>query len=151
MPAPPAGTRLTSRIENTKLPQIIVQLKLRTYAADLALGQEAKAVHAHALLDTGATKTCVSPQILDKLGCERYGLRQQRHAGGLQNVYQRYVDVMLLDDDRVTFAQFTDVEVIEFNGNPDDQVQVLLGMDLLGRFESIEIRGFEVTFHQNGD
>lgn len=142
----PLAVRLLSKIESGTHPQLVIQVRLRTYANDLEPGQAAKTIQTHALIDTGATKTCICPQLLDQLGCERYELRQQRGATGTREVYQRFADIELFNDDKVVFAEFQNLKVIEFAAHDDDPIKVLLGMDLLGQFSTIQIRGFEISF-----
>lgn len=38
------------------------------------------------------------------------------------------------------------LKVIDFLPSQDDNIKVLLGMDVLGRFSEVRIRGFELDF-----
>jgi predicted aspartyl protease len=139
-------TRVFSQIEIAEKPQLIIEVKLHTYSVDVETGNTPVSVRALALMDTGASKTCICPRLLDQLKCERYELRRLAGSTGEDEVYQRFVSLDLLDADGVSFARFDDVEVIEFKSRDHDPYKVLLGMDLLGKFDLIQIRGFEVGF-----
>jgi Aspartyl protease len=139
-------TRLFSQIEVAEKPQLIVEVQLHTYAVDVETGSEPVSIRALALIDTGAVKTCICPRLLDQLKCERYELRRLAGSTGEEEVYQRFVSLDVLDGDGISFARFDDIEVIEFRSRDHDPYKVLLGMDLLGKFDLIQIRGFEVSF-----
>jgi gag-polyprotein putative aspartyl protease len=141
-----ALTRVLSAVEIVEKPQIIIPVRLHTYSMDVESGAKAVSLLAYALVDTGASKTCICPKLLDQLHCERYQLRNLAGSTGQQQVYQRFASLEMLDGDKVTFARFDDVEVIEFQSRDQDTYKVLLGMDLLGRFDLIQIRGFEISF-----
>ncbi len=146
MSEPTQLTRIFSQIEIAEKPQLIVAVQLHTYAVDVEAGSEPVSIRALALIDTGASKTCICPRLLDQLQCERYELRRLAGSTGEDEVYQRFVSLDMLDADGVPFARFDDVEVIEFRSRDHDPYKVLLGMDLLGQFDLIQIRGFEVSF-----
>ena len=146
MPDTPLGVRVLSKFESVTHPQLILPVRLSTYSLDLSDGAPAKTIQTFALVDTGASKTCVCARLLDQLGCERYTLRKQRGVTDTRDVYQRYASLAMLDEDKVVFAEFSDIEVIEYNTFQDDHYKILLGMDLLGQFSMIQIKGFEISF-----
>lgn len=141
-----ALTRVLSAVEIVEKPQIIIPVRLHTYSMDVESGAQAISLLAYALVDTGASKTCICPKLLDQLNCERYELRNLAGSTGQEQVYQRFASIEMMDADKVTFARFDDTEVIEFKSREQDTYKVLLGMDLLGKFDMIQIRGFEISF-----
>jgi hypothetical protein len=146
MSEPTQLTRVFSQIEVAEKPQLIIEVQLHTYSVDVESGAQPVTIRALALIDTGASKTCICPRLLDQLKCERYELRRLAGSTGEDEVYQRFVSLDLLDTDHISFARFDDVEVIEFKSRDHDPFKVLLGMDLRGKFDLIQIRGFEVSF-----
>ncbi len=146
MPDTPLGVRVISQREQSSHPQLIVRVRISTPSLDLEKDQSPSHVHSFALIDTGASKSCICPKLLEQLGCQPYNLVRQRSASEEREVYTRFASIALLSDDKVAFAEFLDVEVIEFNATENDHYKVLLGMDLLGQFSAIHIKGFEIVF-----
>jgi predicted aspartyl protease len=99
-----------------------------------------------ALLDTGATKSCVSEQVLIDLGAQFYSVRKQVGVNGVNGCYNHYLDIELLTNEKVAFATFTNIEVLDYKAGSHDGIQMLLGMDILGQFSEIRISGFEIQF-----
>jgi hypothetical protein len=86
------------------------------------------------LLDTGTTRTAITPQVIQELNLSPTG-RERRLAGptgrGSASIY--FVDLLLpLDDGNIFIPQ---QEVLGLLGEPSDYAhfQVLLGLDILCR------------------
>jgi hypothetical protein len=84
-----------------------------------------------ALIDTGATLTCVSPQVVQAVGLHPSGKRDMVSAtqSAPMNVY--LVDLVLPFG--TAGLHMPDVQVMEFAGSPNNPFQMLLGRDILGR------------------
>ena len=144
--APAPLVRVLSEIEDLTKPRLVIRIKLATAAEDRDNGDEPKSVHTLALIDTGATRTCVCAEYLAKIGADSWYPAFQIGVGGLRKCYTHFADLSLLGNDKVEFAQFASVEVIDFEPSEHDNIKVLLGMDVLGRFSEIRLRGFELDF-----
>lgn len=143
-------TIVHSQIENPNRPQLMVRIRVKTGTDDITAEQPQKTVATLALLDTGASKTAVCLDVLNKVCAEAWSLTKVRTANGEVERYLRYVSLALLDDDGVEFATFEDIEVVEYQTFADEECKVLLGLDVLGKFEAVQFRGFEIAFELNG-
>ncbi len=141
-----ALVRVVSRSEDVVAPRLIVSVRLSQACEDLVNDASPKRMTALALVDTGATKTCVCKTLLDRIGAEPWDKVAQIGVGGIRDCYIHYTDIALLDHDDVEFAAFSSIKVIDFEAHELDHIQVLLGMDVLGKFKEIRIRGFELDF-----
>jgi hypothetical protein len=140
-----AYTRVLSVQENQEKPRLIVPVRLQTTLDDCDEGVSAITIHTFALIDTGATKTCVCSKLLDSLQAQRWGQTRQVGISGPRETYYRHVNLALICD-QVEFARFDDVEIIEYEPHEELIDRVLIGMDVLGRFKEIRIQGFALEF-----
>lgn len=138
--------RVFSEREDQDKPKLVIRVKLTQAAEDRVNGDDPRSVHTLALVDTGATRTCICKEFLEKIGAEPWDRANQFGIGGVRECYVHYADLSLLGNDKVEFAQFSGLKVIDFLPSQDDNIKVLLGMDVLGRFSEVRIRGFELDF-----
>ena len=84
-----------------------------------------------ALIDTGATITCVAPQVVRTVVLRPSGKREMvsAHQSAPVNVY--LVDLILPFGS--AGLHMPDVQVMEFAGSPSNPFQMLLGRDILCR------------------
>jgi hypothetical protein len=139
-------TRVVSRSEDAVAPRLVVKIWLSQASEDLVNGAPPKRTTALALVDTGATKSCVCKELLKSIEAEPWDKVAQIGVGGMRDCYVHYANIALLDHDDVEFAAFPSVKVIDFVASQHDQIRVLLGMDILGRFSQIRLLGFELDF-----
>jgi predicted aspartyl protease len=138
--------RVCSELSNPDKPQLVIRVKLGTAPCDLAFDQEPTYIPASALVDTGASKTVVCSQLLAKLHAEKYSIIKMKTANGEVKRYLSYVSLALLDDDKVEFANFEGLEVVEIPDIENEHCRMLVGMDVLGTFSSVKIAGFQMEF-----
>jgi len=107
---------------------VVIQLGVVPSGTDLAqLGSNARLFPA--LLDTGASATCISPLVVSALGLAPIGKRPMVSATGAvpKNVYL----VHLL----VPFGQVAhfvrDAQVMEFDADQNTPFQILIGRDII--------------------
>jgi predicted aspartyl protease len=132
-----------SEIQNLDRPQLVIPIRISTSSLDEPV--QIVTVKTMALIDTGASRTCISISLLNTIGAEPWIPRRQRTASGIVDIYQRYASIELFAD-KVCFAEFLDIEVLEFQAHTDDPYQVLLGMDVLRKFKSFKIQEFDMAF-----
>ena len=77
-----------------------------------------------AIWDTGATGTCITKEVAEKLGLKPVAYTQSYTAGGISEAPQYIVNIGLPNK-----IAFRDLRVTEFVGS--DHVQVLVGMDII--------------------
>ena len=89
-----------------------------------------KLVRLPALVDTGATNTCLSPAVINELELLAVGKTEVLAAGGVHptNIYR--VDLALIYGPQ-RLVRF-DIQVTKFNAPQNSPVQALLGLDILG-------------------
>jgi predicted aspartyl protease len=135
--------RADSEIQNTDRPQLVIPIRISTSGLDEPIN--ILTIKTLALIDTGASRTCIGISLLNAIGAEPWLPRRQRTASGVVDIYQRYASLELFAD-KVCFAEFLDNEVLEYQTHEDDPYQVLLGMDVLRKFKSFKMQGFDMTF-----
>jgi predicted aspartyl protease len=81
-------------------------------------------VDVYALVDTGASNTCVSKRLADRLNLEVIGDGMMDTAGGLYETNQYYIDLLMRNN-----VSFTDIRAMEFTSNK--MFDILIGMDIL--------------------
>ena len=83
-----------------------------------------------ALIDTGATSTCITSSVADKIGLKPIGKRQMASATHRTEVNSYQVRVILpFGDTGIVLPN--DLEIMEFNASKDGPFQILLGRDVL--------------------
>lgn len=82
----------------------------------------------NALLDTGATRTCVSPAVIAQAGLKPFSRTIVQTAAGPSEVDQFQADVILQMGTTITFGNFT---ITEFSCPDTSPFQALLGMDII--------------------
>lgn len=95
----------------------------------------------HALWDTGAYQTMVEPRLLDELGLSPYGFQTFTGVDGVtveRPVCQAtiaMIDIPLTTeaDENVISLHEVDVGVLEHDGQLGEDVDVLIGMDIISR------------------
>lgn len=80
-----------------------------------------------ALIDTGATHTCVSAELATELGLIAVGVTDTETAGGTNQVAIYVVDISMWDE-RVRFPKH---KVFTANLTKQPEVEMLIGMDIL--------------------
>ncbi len=136
-------TAIVSLLENPSKPQLVLKIRISSTQMDDIVEQRSNT--AYGLIDTGATRTAICEDLLDSIGAERWSAVDLKGATGTERRYLRYANIELLSDE-FPFATFTDVEVVDYITHPDDGYKILLGMDILGKFESVSFAGFSVEF-----
>lgn len=120
---------------------LIWRIGVASGAATLA-DMEAGAVHVcSALVDTGASRTCIARSVVDALGLPSIGKASMGTAGGITEVNMYDVHVALFVDGarnsdgsydvRAQASVFKDMRVSEFTADGDDRFQALIGRDIL--------------------
>lgn len=92
-----------------------------------------------ALVDTGASQTCIARSVIDALGLESIGKAGMNTAGGPVaevNLYDVHVALVAAAQDpdgsrEARTTVFRDVRVAEFVAHNQDRCQVLIGRDIL--------------------
>ena len=98
--------RLFSKIESGTHPQLVIQVRLRTYAKDLEPGQAAKTIQTHALVDTGAVRCYMPIHVMECLGLQAERHTTARYADGRLDEVELTEPVLLEIMDRATFEGF---------------------------------------------
>lgn len=83
-----------------------------------------------ALVDTGATNTCLSPAVINELGISAVGKIPIQGVGGVHptNIYR--VDLMLIYGPQQMVRP--NIQITEFKAGIHSPFQALLGLDVLG-------------------
>jgi aspartyl protease len=84
-----------------------------------------------ALVDTGASMTCISPQVVQTVGLQPMGMHPMVSATHTVPVNVYLVDLLLPFGNAGHFQ--AGVQVMEFAGGPGRPFQMLLGRDILCR------------------
>jgi hypothetical protein len=84
-----------------------------------------------ALIDTGASMTCISPQVVQAVGLQPMGMHSMVSATQTIPVNVYLVDLLLPFGTAGLFQ--AGVQVMEFAGDPGSPFQMLLGRDILCR------------------
>ena len=83
----------------------------------------------HGLIDTGASKTSISPSVAASLNLTPIGIAPLQAAGGVHNANKYIVDLVLgFGNSHIVFPN---LEVCEFNVPAAMPFQLLIGMDVL--------------------
>ena len=134
-------------INNHPLMRVFVTPFLEESESSIAL----KSQHAHrALLDTGATASCVSRKVIDMLDLQPMGRRKVFTAGGTvrANLFAVNLHIPIGEETAegvsVNFRNFSRVEVMETPEHPD--FSVIIGMDIIQGGRSLHISGEHFTF-----
>jgi hypothetical protein len=138
--------RVLSEREDLDRPKLIIPVTLTQAAEDLSNGDAPKSYKTIALIDTGAAISCVSTTLLRAIAADSWDQVNSFGIGGARKCYYHFIDLDMQDNDKVTFAHFPSLKVIDFESHPLDDVGVLIGMDVLGRFSEIRIQGFVLEF-----
>lgn len=98
-----------------------------------------------ALVDTGATKTCVSKRVVDKLGLDAKGKQMMNSASDLAEVneYRIHLTIPTKDSEyptEIKTEHWINRSVMELL-NPSGGYDILLGMDILERCNLFIARG----------
>lgn len=143
------GTRLTrvlSEREDLARPKLVITVMLSQAAEDRTEGGSPKPLKTMALIDTGAAISCICEKVCAEIGADAWDQVNSFGIGGSRKSYYHFVDLAMQDNDRVSFADFKSLKVIDFEAHPDDDIRVLIGMDVLGKFSEIRIQGFALEF-----
>jgi predicted aspartyl protease len=81
-------------------------------------------VDVYALVDTGASNTCISKRLADRLDLEVIGNGMMDTAGGLCETNQYYIDLLMRNN-----ISFANIRAIEFFSAK--MFDILIGMDIL--------------------
>jgi predicted aspartyl protease len=80
----------------------------------------------YALVDTGASNTCISKRLADRLNLEIVGGGLMDTAGGLCEANQYEIDLLMRNN-----VSFNNIRVMEFTCSEDKLFDILIGMDIL--------------------
>jgi predicted aspartyl protease len=81
-------------------------------------------LNVNALLDTGATNTCISLSLASGLNLKVVGQGRMNTAGGIHETNQYLIDLLMPNN-----ISFTNIRAMEFIGN--NKFDILIGMDIL--------------------
>jgi predicted aspartyl protease len=81
-------------------------------------------IEVYALVDTGATVTCISKSLAKKLKLKVIGQGMMNTAGGVQKTNQYLIDLQMRNN-----ISFENIRAVEFIGNI--KFDILIGMDIL--------------------
>jgi predicted aspartyl protease len=81
-------------------------------------------VDVYALIDTGATNTCINKRLVDRLNLEIVGDGMMDTAGGLCESNLYYIDLLMRNN-----VSFTNIRAMEFTS--DKIFDILIGMDII--------------------
>ncbi len=137
--------RVLSTHTNLDRPKLVIPVVLAQAAEDRNGGDPPKPYRTMALIDTGASISCVCTHVLSAIGAEPWHPVNSIGIGGLRESYFHYADLQMQDNDLVSFESFPSLRVIDFVSVPDG-IGVLIGMDVLGKFSEIRIRGLVLEF-----
>jgi len=102
------------------IPAVITQSKLLCKKFNL----NSESVDIHALIDTGATVTCISKSLAKKLKLKVVGQGMMNTASGMQKTNQYLIDLQMQNN-----ISFENIRAVEFIGNI--KFDILVGMDIL--------------------
>jgi predicted aspartyl protease len=102
------------------MPVVVRQAKALCRRFDL----QSDFVDVYALLDTGASDTCISKSLAAKLGLKAIGRSVMNTAGGLHEVNQYWIDLSMRNN-----VSFVNIHAAEFTGNK--RFDILIGMDII--------------------
>jgi predicted aspartyl protease len=106
--------------QNILMPVVIQQSKSICQAYHI----NSDAVDVYALLDTGASVTCISQTLADKLNLKTVGQGIMDTAGGIHKTNLYYIDLLMRND-----ISFINIQAMEFTGSK--RFDILIGMDIL--------------------
>lgn len=97
----------------------------------------------NALLDTGASRTCISAKVVEEVGLQSIGLTLMLTASGETTAKVYLFDVGIFSDsmtdakakkkDAAFFQLGSGIKGLEFSAGAKSNFDVLLGMDILGK------------------
>ena len=99
---------------------VITQSKLLCQKFNL----NSESVDIYALIDTGATATCISKSLAKKLKLKVVGQGMMNTASGMQKTNQYLIDLQMQNN-----ISFENIRAVEFIGN--NKFDILIGMDIL--------------------
>jgi hypothetical protein len=137
--------RVLSRHTNLDRPKLVIPVVLAQAAEDCNGNEHTKPFKTLALIDTGASISCVCTQVLSGIEAQPWHPVNSIGIGGLRESYFHYVNLQMQDDDLVSFAIFESLRVIDFLSVPDG-IGMLIGMDILGKSSEIRIQGLALEF-----
>jgi hypothetical protein len=138
--------RVLSERSELARPKLVIPVMLSQAAEDRNGHSPPNAYKTMALIDTGATISCVCTKVLSEINAEPWGQVNSVGIGGTRKSYYHYVDLQMQDNDHVSFATFESIKVIDFESLPQDAIGILIGMDVLGKFSEIRIQGLALEF-----
>ncbi len=139
-------TRVLSQREDRTRPKLVIPVVLSQALEDQVVGTVFKPFKTMALVDTGAAISCVCEKLCAEIGADAWDQVNAFGIGGSRKSYYHFVDLELQDNDHVSFADFKSLKVIDFEAHAGDDIRVLIGMDVLGKFSEIRIQGFVLEF-----
>ena len=96
------------------------------FEADVPADKYAKFEKADALWDTGATNTCISNQLAEKLNLVPIGFEEMHHANGLSIVPTYLINILLSEE-----IGFSLIYVLGCDLHED--IDALIGMDIISQ------------------
>lgn len=109
--------------------------------------QQRQAIGVTALIDTGASITCISQVVAERAGLQVYGKIPMQSASHTVSANAYIVDLLIpfgADPRNVLLYTVTDHTVMEFQTD-NSQFQALLGRDILSR-GMLQLTGYNNTF-----
>ena len=122
--------------------RILINVLISAFGHKVVLGSGNSA---GALVDTGATGSCVSKKIANKLGILPIGKTQMTTASGIveSNVYCVNLHIPVLDGNTTAIRSFIKLQLLE--SHMPDGCEVIIGMDVI-RSGSLHISDGHFTF-----
>jgi predicted aspartyl protease len=97
----------------TQAKSLCQQFNLPSYSADV-----------YALIDTGASNTCISRRLANRLNLEVVGSGMTHTASGLRKTSRYSIDLLIRNN-----VSFVNIQATEFIGN--EVFDILIGMDII--------------------
>jgi len=97
---------------------------LNAIYTDIQVMAEGKQAQIRAVWDSGATTTCISKNVAEKLGLKPIGISRHHTAAGIVDCNDYIIDILL--PNRIVIGG---VRVSDFDGN--DGLGALIGMDII--------------------
>lgn len=143
--SPASGVRVLSERSEISRPKLVIPVVLSQSTEDRNGGARPKPYKTLALIDTGASISCVCTDVLAAIEADFWEPVNVKGIGGSRDSYYHYAELQMQDNDHVSFAHISGLRVIDFLSMRDG-IGMLIGMDVLSKFKEIRIQGLAMEF-----